>query len=101
MIKHLWLTVALALMGCASKSELATPPAIAPAPLGAQAQWIQLGAGGAAEVRAVVEAPNGSCPGFHLANGGDLRLSPRAPADDKFALLCSAPLPKDARVAGL
>ena len=68
---------------------------------GTSSQWIQLSAGGAAELRAVVEAPGAPCPKFRLGNGDYLTLMPRAPADDKFTLLCSASLPKGARVEGL
>ena len=101
MKKLLWLIAGLALAGCAAKPELAVPPAIAPAPLGVQSRWIQLGTGGAAEVRAVVEAPGGACPSFRLAGGGDLSLTPRAAADGSFALMCSAPFARGASVVGL
>jgi hypothetical protein len=60
--------------------------------------WVQYGAGGAAEVRAVV---SGSvCPQLDT-NLGQTPLTPRAAADDKFRLLCSAPLPAGATRARL
>ncbi|HWY62120.1 MAG TPA: metallophosphoesterase [Rhizomicrobium sp.] len=101
MKKSILLLAALAVAGCAGLPELAIPPGIAPAwdAPGAPSQWIQLGADGAAEVRAMVETPG--CPSFRLAGGGVLALAPRAPADGNFALLCSASLPKGATPAGL
>ena len=104
MNKIIPLLAALLVFGCAAKSQLATPPAALPAAAqngaGTSSQWIQLGTGGAAELRAVVEAPGASCPKFRLVGGGDLTLTPRAPADDKFTLLCSGGLPRNARVEG-
>jgi hypothetical protein len=99
MKKSFWLIAALAAAGCAALPELASPPAVAPAVLATPAQWIQLEAGGAAEVRAVTQAPD--CPKFQLLSGGALALTPRTAADSNFALVCGAALPKGASVAGL
>ena len=63
------------------------------------AKWIELGADGTAELRAVTQ--DTSCPQFRLSNGGEIQLAPRAARDDKFSLVCSAPVSKDARIAGL
>lgn len=101
MRKFFPLLISLALAGCATAPQLATPPAIAPVPAGKFSQWTLLGDGGMAEVRAVVEAPGASCPRFQLSNGAELMLTPRAAADGNFSLLCSAVLPKGAIAAGL
>ncbi len=86
--------------GCAAKPELSTPPALAPASTGAS-QWVQLGEGGAAELRAVMQTPGGVCPKFSLPGGGELTMSLRAPASDAFPALCSAPLPKGVNISGV
>jgi hypothetical protein len=86
--------------GCASAPELAPPPFAAPdVPASQASQWIELGADGAAELRVVTD--DATCPKFPLQGGGELQLGPRAPRDDKFALVCSALLPRNARIAGL
>ena len=91
--------LSFALGGCAATPQLFAPPAIAPGAAGTPSQWVQLGADGAAEIRAVVET-GGACPIFGFA-GGQIALHPRAAADGNFALLCSAGLPKEAMIPGL
>ena len=94
MKKSAVLFTALLAAGCAAAPQLAPPPAmVAPQPP-APAQWVQLGEGGAAEVRAVVENASSGCPQVNAPDGSRVQLTPRAAADDKFALLCSAVLPK-------
>jgi len=92
---------ALIAVGCAAAPQLATPPSTVPEISAAPAQWVQLGPDGAAEIRAVVENAAQGCPQFQAKDGRRIVLSPRAPADVKFALLCSAPLPPDANIPGL
>ena len=87
--------------GCATQAQLAVPPANFPVSASGVPAWIQLGEGGAAEVRAVVEEKGAPCPRFRLAGGGELASAPRAGADDKFSLSCEAKLPKGAQLADL
>src|ERR1700761_6682831 len=92
---------ALLAAGCAATPQLATPPAVAPQPTPAPSQWVQLGEGGAAELRAVVGRSGSECPQFHASNGQVIALKPRAASDDKFDLVCSAPLPAGAVIPGV
>lgn len=86
--------------GCAAAPQLAVPPAtVAPRPP-APMQWVQLGEGGAAELRAVVEAGS-SCPQLTAHDGRTIALTPRAAADEKFATVCSAPLPQGVAIPGV
>jgi hypothetical protein len=101
MKKPLILLSLLLAAGCASAPQLATPPSTAPQVSPTPAQWVQLGPDGAAEIRAVVENAAQGCPQFQARDGRRIALTPRAPADDKFALLCSAPLPAGASIPGL
>jgi hypothetical protein len=86
--------------GCAAAPRLAAPPDLSIQDSSTPAEWVQLGADGAAEARAVVEKGT-ACPIFHAADGGEIVLSPRATADDKFALVCSGALRRGTSVAGL
>jgi hypothetical protein len=95
------LYASLMVLGCAAQPQLATPPATLPAPSPGAAAWIQLGEGGTAEVRAVVEKRGASCPHLALAGGGELALARRAEADDKFPMSCAAKLPTGARLVDL
>lgn len=63
-------------------------------------QWVQLGQGGAAELRAVVQSGS-TCPQMIAGDGRRIALTPRASADEKFPLLCSAPLPQGVSLPGL
>jgi hypothetical protein len=67
------------------QSALATPPAQAD-PIA----WVQYGPQGQAEIRA--EAGTKSCPTLRI-DGRDAPMFVRAPADNDFPPLCSAPLP--------
>ncbi len=101
MKKSTLLFSALLLAGCAAAPKLAMPPAtVAPQPV-TPMQWIQLGEGGAAELRAVMEEKAAGCPQLTANDGRRIGLTPRAPADDKFALLCSATLPQGVRIPGV
>jgi hypothetical protein len=100
MKKYAVLFSAVIMAGCAAAPQLAMPPATVAPRLPTPAQWIQLGEGGAAELRAVVEAGSG-CPQISAGDGRVIALAPRAAADDKFALLCSAPLPPGVSIPGL
>lgn len=53
--------------------------------------WVQPVAKGY-EARAVVDAP--ACPKLHMT-GGEVAMSERAPASDKFLRICSAPVTPD------
>src|SRR4051812_15094160 len=94
MKKSAVLFAALIAAGCAAAPQLAPPPAIVTPQPSLPAQWVQLGEGGTAEVRAVVENTASGCPQWTAGDGSRIQLTPRAPADDKFALLCGAMLPK-------
>jgi hypothetical protein len=67
-------------------------PSIAQA---ADSGWVQAVAGGY-EARVVTGAA--SCPVLHTDHG-DIPMTVRAPADDKFALICSAMLPGGVKTA--
>ncbi len=101
MKKPLILFSALLAAGCAAAPQLATPPLTAPPLPATPAQWVQLGPDGAAEIRAVVENAAAGCPQFEGSDGRRIALMPRAPADGKFALACSAALPPGATIPGL
>lgn len=90
------LFIALLGAGCAAAPQLAPPPAIVAPQPPQPMQWVQLGEGGTAEVRAVVENAASGCPQWTARDGKSVPLTPRAPADGKFALLCSAVLPPGA-----
>jgi hypothetical protein len=90
----------LFLAGCAVAPRLAAPPASLPPLPSTPMQWVQLGEGGAAELRTVVES-GGTCPQLTASDGRRIALTPRASADEKFALLCSAPLPQGVSLPGL
>jgi calcineurin-like phosphoesterase family protein len=70
---------------------LATLVAV-PAFAGPSAHWIQLGPGGAAEVRAVV-ASGSKCPTLDV-DGARRSMSVRAAASDDFPLTCAFSLPR-------
>ena len=101
MKKPLVLFSTLLAAGCAAAPQLATPPATAPQLPSTAVQWVQLGPDGAAELRAVVENPATGCPQFEASDGRRITLSPRAPADGKFALLCSARLAVGSNIPGI
>src|SRR5258708_39335803 len=69
-----------------------------PAPAGAAvvAHWIELGPGGTADARAVVQDPDRTahCPSI-LVGGKAHDMAPRAATNADFALVCDFPLPRD------
>ncbi|HXC56719.1 MAG TPA: metallophosphoesterase [Rhizomicrobium sp.] len=84
MKRYIFLAVAALLAPAAAP---AAEPSIA-------AGWVQLGPGGAAEIREIV---NGRfCPEATV-NGAPLSMTPRAAASADFQLVCSAPLPANAK----
>ena len=99
MRRVLFLFSVLLLTACAAAPQLASPPDVRPNPALDQIAWLQLGDGGAGEIRAVAEGAN--CPRFTQSNGIEIALQLRAPANDAFARVCSAPLPAGAKVEGL
>jgi hypothetical protein len=61
-------------------------------------QWVQLGAGGAADARAIVEGK--VCP--RLATDGQaVQMTVRAAAKTEFAQVCTAPVPAGAKSASI
>ena len=76
-------------------SVLATQAFGAPA---VPVHWVQLGPGGAAELRVVTSAVQ--CPAA-VIDGAQYRLAERAAPDTSFARICAVTIPSGARNAGL
>ncbi len=67
---------------------------VVPASQDKPALWVQLGAGGSAQLRAVVEGQNPQCPQIP-----GIAMTPRAAATADHALVCSGDIPKGASTA--
>src|SRR5262249_2981311 len=60
--------------------------------------WVQIGAGGTAEARAVVEG--NACPKLTV-DGHAVVMAIRAPATPEFTQVCAAPVPEGAKSASV
>src|ERR1700744_3577867 len=98
-----FLLAAFALVACTSNAppppaSVASPqPIDTRPPVGGQgnelAYWLQLGPSGRAEVRVVTRGTR--CPSLTDLSRS-IAMTPRAPADGEFALICTAEVPGDA-----